>query len=50
MNSHRLFAVAAWHADKAIAAYLSGEFDIYTRHISICDDLRRRAYALKRAA
>jgi hypothetical protein len=45
-----LFAVAAWHADKACQAYLSGEFDIFTRHIVICDRLRRRAYRMRSAA
>lgn len=45
-----LFAVSDWHADKAVTAYLSGDLDAYTRHISICDYLRRRAYAAKRLA
>lgn len=35
--------VAEWHACKAIAAYLSGEFDLYARHIAIADQLRVRA-------
>lgn len=45
-----LFAVAAWHADKAIQAYHANDMDAYTRHIFICDRLRRQAYALRRAA
>ncbi len=36
-------AIADWHATKACAAYLSGDLDLYSRHIWIADDLRRRA-------
>lgn len=36
-------AIADWHATKAIAAYLSGDLDTYSRHIWIADELRRRA-------
>ena len=50
MASAQLFAVANWHADKAITAYLAGDFDTYTRHIGICDSIRRSAYAAKRHA
>lgn len=39
-----LSAVADWHADKAEAAYRSGELDDYSRHIRICDELRRHAW------
>ena len=36
-------AVAAWHADKAMQAYLSGDLDLYCHHIAIADRLRRTA-------
>lgn len=35
--------VADWHADKACAAYLSGELDLFAYHISIADAFRRWA-------
>jgi len=46
----QILATAGWHADKAIAAYLSGDFDLYARHIKICDHLRRSAWLISRAA
>lgn len=45
-----LFAVAAWHADKAMLAYHAGDMDAFVRHIMISDRIRRQAYALRRAA
>ena len=37
---HRYLSVASWHADKAIAAYLSGDLDLYCKHIAISDRMR----------
>ena len=50
MQTGNLFAVADWHADKAMSHYQKGEFENYTRHIAIADRLRREAYAQKRKA
>lgn len=36
-------AIADWHANKACAAYLSGDQIAYCRHVLICDQLRRKA-------
>jgi hypothetical protein len=35
-------AIAQWHRDKAIHAWLAGKWDIYTRHIRIADSFARR--------
>jgi hypothetical protein len=34
---------ASYHADKAVAAYLSGDMDLYCRHIAIADRLWAKA-------
>lgn len=47
-NGHRaklaphMFAVAQWHRDKAIHAWLAGKWAVYKRHIRIADAITRR--------
>ena len=49
MASIQLSNVANWHADKACAAYHAGDIDLFTRHVTIADRLRRQAHLARRA-
>lgn len=37
---HTLASVADWHATQALKAYRKRDYETFTRHIRIADDLR----------
>lgn len=45
-----LLNAAQWHADKACAAYLSGDLDLFCRRIAIRDRLTEQARGAAREA